>query len=40
MAGHEVRTEILHPSVTPAGWTVVTAGDGLRVSLPRTPAGC
>ncbi|MGW3727681.1 hypothetical protein [Streptomyces sp. NPDC000851] len=38
MAGHDIRTEILHPSVTPTDWTVVAETDGLRVSLPRTPA--
>ncbi|MFD7404783.1 glycoside hydrolase family 36 protein [Streptomyces sp. NPDC059866] len=38
LAGHDIRTEVLHPSVTPTGWTVVTETDALRVSLPRTPA--
>ena len=37
LAGREVRTEILHPSA-PGGGSAVWDGDGLRVSLPRTPA--
>ncbi|MEV6588038.1 alpha-galactosidase [Streptomyces acidicola] len=35
--GRTVRTEILHPSAPVAG-SAVWDGDGLRVSLPRTPA--
>ncbi|MGX1915806.1 alpha-galactosidase [Streptomyces phaeochromogenes] len=37
LAGRQVRTEILHPSAPTAG-SAVWDGDGLRVSLPRTPA--
>ncbi|WP_326726721.1 glycoside hydrolase family 36 protein [Streptomyces phaeochromogenes] len=37
LAGRQVRTEILHPSDPTAG-SAVWDGDGLRVSLPRTPA--
>jgi alpha-galactosidase len=38
LAGREVRVEILHPAHP---WTAASAlwdGDGLRVSLPRTPS--
>lgn len=37
LAGREVGAEILHPSAQTAG-SAVWDGDGLRVSLPRTPA--
>ncbi|MFC8667559.1 glycoside hydrolase family 36 protein [Streptomyces sp. NPDC057199] len=42
LAGRKVRTEILHPSAPTAGSAVWEGdgdgtGDGLRVSLPRTP---
>lgn len=37
LAGREVRAEILHPSA-PAAGSAVWDGEGLRVSLPRTPA--
>ncbi|KOU73235.1 alpha-galactosidase [Streptomyces sp. MMG1533] len=37
LAGREVRADILHPSAAVAG-AAVWEGDGLRVSLPRTPA--
>ncbi|MEU6228282.1 glycoside hydrolase family 36 protein [Streptomyces sp. NPDC047042] len=37
LAGREVSTEILHPSAPTAG-SAVWDGEGLRVSLPRTPA--
>ncbi|MFG2346910.1 glycoside hydrolase family 36 protein [Streptomyces phaeochromogenes] len=37
LAGRQVHTEILHPSAPTAG-SAVWDGDGLRVSLPRTPA--
>ncbi|MET9831051.1 glycoside hydrolase family 36 protein [Streptomyces sp. NPDC006385] len=36
LAGREVRTEILHPSGAAAG-TAVWEGEGLRVTLPRSP---
>ena len=36
LAGCEVRAEVLHPSAPLAG-TAVWDGDGLRVTLPRTP---
>ncbi|WP_128436558.1 alpha-galactosidase [Streptomyces cyaneus] len=36
LADGEVRAEILHPSSAPTG-SAVWDGDGLRVSLPRTP---
>ncbi|MEY9996783.1 alpha-galactosidase [Streptomyces sp. V4I8] len=42
LAGREVRAEILHPSSASASvaadGSAVWDGDGLRVSLPRTPA--
>ena len=38
LAGRKVRTEIMHPSAPNAGSAVWDEdGDGLRVSLPRTP---
>lgn len=36
LEGREVRAEILHPSAPTAG-TATWDGDGLRVTLPRTP---
>ncbi len=36
LAGRQVRTEILHPAARTTG-SAVWDGDGLRVSLPRTP---
>ncbi|MDO0909467.1 alpha-galactosidase [Streptomyces sp. DT2A-34] len=36
LAGREVGAEVLHPSSAPTG-SVAWDGDGLRVSLPRTP---
>lgn len=40
LAGREVHAEILHPSPAPgaAAGSALWDGDGLRVSLPRTPA--
>ncbi|MGW2384116.1 alpha-galactosidase [Streptomyces sp. NPDC001658] len=37
LAGRQVTAEVLHPSA-PGGGTAVWDGDGLRVSLPATPA--
>ncbi|MEU5339439.1 glycoside hydrolase family 36 protein [Streptomyces sp. NPDC020766] len=38
LAGRRVHTEILHPSHSRTAGTALWDGDGLRVSLPRTPA--
>jgi alpha-galactosidase len=37
LAGGEARTEILHPSPSRTAGSADWDGDGLRVSLPRTP---
>ncbi|MEU7664143.1 glycoside hydrolase family 36 protein [Streptomyces lincolnensis] len=37
VAGRQVHAEVLYPSA-PAGGSALWDGDGLRVSLPRTPA--
>ncbi|MDN0200073.1 alpha-galactosidase [Streptomyces sp. S.PNR 29] len=36
LAGREIRVDVLHPSA-PAAGSAVWDGEGLRVSLPRTP---